>query len=93
VTGPATVTGADLAVATLAECGIEASFGVPGVHALPCWDALRDSTIRQLGNRTELGAAFAADGYARTAGTPAALFLSTGRGALISLGVLMEAAT
>ncbi len=88
----AAVTGAELAVATLAEQGIEAGFGVPGVHALPYWEALRDSPIRQVGNRTELGAAFAADGYARAAGRPAALFLSTGPGALISLGGLMEAA-
>ena len=93
MTDAATATGAQLAVATLAECGIEASFGVPGVHALPYWDALRRSPIRQLGNRTELGAAFAADGYARAAGVPAALFLSTGPGALISLGGLMEAAS
>ncbi|HEY7266090.1 MAG TPA: thiamine pyrophosphate-binding protein [Solirubrobacterales bacterium] len=89
----ATTTGAELAVATLAECGVEASFGVPGVHALPYWEALRENPIRQVGNRTELGAAFAADGYARAAGRPAALFLSTGPGALISLGGVMEAAS
>ena len=92
MTETARLTGAELAVAALEELGIETSFGVPGVHALPYWDALRQSSIRQVGSRTELGAAFAADGYARTLGQPAALFISTGPGALISLGGLMEAA-
>jgi acetolactate synthase-1/2/3 large subunit len=85
--------GADLVVETLEHLGVGVAFGVPGVHALATWDALQRSTIRYVGARTELSAAFAADGYARASGTPAALLLSTGPGALISLGGLMEAAT
>jgi acetolactate synthase I/II/III large subunit len=85
-------TGAVVAMRTLAELGVETSFGVPGVHALPAWEALRGVGLQQVGARTELGAAFAADGYARASGRPAALLLSTGPGALISLAGLMEAA-
>jgi acetolactate synthase-1/2/3 large subunit len=56
------------------------------------WEGLRVSPVRYVGLRTELDAAFAADGYARVAGRPAPLLLSTGPGALISLAGLMEAA-
>jgi acetolactate synthase I/II/III large subunit len=85
--------GADLAIETLANLGVDAAFGVPGVHALANWEAMRTAGHRYLGARTELGAAFAADGYARAGGRPAALLLSTGPGALISLAGLMEAAS
>ena len=86
-------TGGRLVAETLEALGAEVAFGVPGIHALAIWDGLRGSPIRTLGFRTELNAGFAADGYARTAGRPAVLLLSTGPGALISLGALMEAAS
>jgi acetolactate synthase I/II/III large subunit len=86
-------TGGRLVAETLEALEIEVAFGVPGVHALAIWDGLRTSPIRTLGFRTELNAGFAADGYARATGKPAALLLSTGPGALISLGSLMEAAS
>ena len=86
--------GAELAIRSLGALGVEATFGVPGVHALAGWEALRTTkSLRHFGARTELGAAPAADGYARSSGRPAALLLSTGPGALISLAGLMEAAT
>jgi acetolactate synthase-1/2/3 large subunit len=86
-------TGGRLVAETLEALGAEVAFGVPGVHALAIWDGLRTSSIRTRGFRTELNAGFAADGYARTTGRPAVLLLSTGPGALISLGALMEAAS
>jgi acetolactate synthase I/II/III large subunit len=86
-------TGGRLVAETLEALEIEVAFGVPGVHALAIWDGLRTSPIRTIGFRTELNAGFAADGYARATGKPAALLLSTGPGALISLGALMEAAS
>jgi acetolactate synthase I/II/III large subunit len=86
-------TGGRLVAETLEALGTEVAFGVPGVHALAIWDGLRTSPIRTIGFRTELNAGFAADGYARATGKPAALLLSTGPGALISLGSLMEAAS
>ncbi len=85
--------GGHLVTESLAALGAEAGFGVPGVHALPIWEGLRDGPIRVFGTRTELAAGFAADGYARAGGHPAPLFLSTGPGALNSLTALMEAAS
>jgi acetolactate synthase I/II/III large subunit len=86
-------TGGRLVAETLEALGIEVAFGVPGVHALAIWDGLRASPVRTIGFRTELNAGFAADGYARATGKPGALLLSTGPGALISLGSLMEASS
>jgi acetolactate synthase-1/2/3 large subunit len=89
----ATRIGADLAIETLHGLGVRVVFGVPGVHALAYWDAMRRTEMRYVGARTELAAAFAADGFTRASGAPAALALSTGPGTLISLAGLMEAAT
>jgi len=85
--------GGHLVVETLEALGAEVAFGVPGVHALAIWEALRTSSIAVYGTRTELCAGFAADGYARSSGRPAPLLLSTGPGALNSLTAVMEAAS
>jgi acetolactate synthase-1/2/3 large subunit len=85
--------GGHVVVDALESLGAEAAFGLPGVHALAIWDGLRAASLRYVGFRTELNAAFAADGYARAGGKPAALLLSTGPGALNSLTGLMEAAS
>ncbi|HEX4011135.1 MAG TPA: thiamine pyrophosphate-binding protein [Solirubrobacteraceae bacterium] len=85
--------GGHLVAESLAALGAEAAFGVPGIHALAIWEGLRESSIRVYGNRTELSAGFAADGYARSSGHPAPLLLSTGPGALNSLTAIMEAAS
>jgi acetolactate synthase I/II/III large subunit len=85
--------GGHLVAESLEALGAEVAFGLPGVHALAIWDGLRASTVRYLGFRTELNAAFAADGYARVSGKPAPVLLSTGPGALNSLTALMEASS
>ncbi len=85
--------GGHLVVESLEALGAEVAFGLPGIHALATWEALRTSTVRGLAFRSELNAGFAADGYARVSGRPAPLLLSTGPGALISLAALMEAAS
>ncbi|MFE4603363.1 thiamine pyrophosphate-binding protein, partial [Kitasatospora indigofera] len=84
--------GGDLVVESLTTLGAACVFGLPGQHALGLFDALRRSPLRYVGLRVENNAGFAADGYARTAGTVAPLFLSTGPGALTSLAALQEAA-
>ncbi|MFZ1993823.1 MAG: thiamine pyrophosphate-binding protein, partial [Solirubrobacteraceae bacterium] len=97
----ATRIGGHLVAESLVALGAEAAFGVPGIHALPIWEGLRDAedgpggrgSISIYATRTELAAGFAADGYARSSGRPAPLFLSTGPGALNSLTALMEAAS
>jgi acetolactate synthase I/II/III large subunit len=85
--------GGHVVVETLEALGAEVAFGVPGVHALAVWEALRTSPIAAYGARTELSAGFAADGYARSSGRAAPLLLSTGPGALNSLTAVMEAAS
>ncbi len=85
--------GGHLVAESLAALGAEVAFGVPGVHSLAIWEALRTRPITAYGTRTELCAGFAADGYARSCGRPAPLLLSTGPGALNSLTALMEAAS
>lgn len=85
--------GGDVVVESLEALGAVAAFGLPGVHALPIWEALRRSQIRTYGFRTELNAGFAACGWAHVTGTPAPLLVSTGPGALNSLTALMEAAS
>ena len=85
--------GGHLVSESLAALGAEVAFGVPGIHSLAIWEALRPTPLRAYGTRTELCAAFAADGYARSSGRPAPLLLSTGPGALNSLTGLMEAAS
>ncbi|HVE76088.1 MAG TPA: thiamine pyrophosphate-binding protein, partial [Actinomycetota bacterium] len=75
----------------LQAAGVDTVFGLPGVHALGLWKALETSGMRYLGFRHEQAAAHAADGYARASRKPAALFLSTGPGALNSLSALGEA--
>ena len=87
-----TRTGGDLVVESMAALGAREVFGVPGQHALGTFSALRRSDLRYVGLRTELAAGFAADGYARTAGTVGPLLVSTGPGALIALAALQEAA-
>ncbi|HET8978135.1 MAG TPA: thiamine pyrophosphate-binding protein, partial [Solirubrobacteraceae bacterium] len=85
--------GGHLVAESLHALGAEAAFGVPGVHALAMWEALREGPLAVYGTRTELCAGFAADGYARSSGRPAPLLLSTGPGALNSLTAVMEAAS
>jgi acetolactate synthase-1/2/3 large subunit len=85
--------GGHLVAESLAALGAGTAFGVPGIHALPIWEGLREGSLSVYGTRSELAAGFAADGYARSSGQPAPLLLSTGPGALNSLTALMEAAS
>jgi acetolactate synthase-1/2/3 large subunit len=85
--------GGHLVAESLEALGAEVVFGVPGIHALAAWEALRASPLRLVGARTELSAGFMADGYARSSGRPAPLLLSTGPGALNALTALMESAS
>jgi acetolactate synthase-1/2/3 large subunit len=85
-------TGGDLVVETLTALGAHTVFGLPGQHALGLFDALGRSGLRYVGGRTELNAAFMADGHARTTGEVTPLLVSTGPGALQTLAGLQESA-
>src|SRR3954451_10261841 len=85
-------TGAELIVELLQEHRVEAAFGLPGVHNLALWEALRGSSIRLVGVRHEQAAAYAADGYARATGRVGVALVTTGPGAADTLGAVGEAA-
>ncbi len=69
-------------VEALKAAGIDTVFGIPAVHNLDIYDALRDEpSIRHVAARHEQGAGFMADGYARAKGDIGVLLTSSGPGA------------
>jgi acetolactate synthase-1/2/3 large subunit len=88
---PGMRTGARALVEALEAHGVETVFGLPGIHALPVWDALIGSPIRRIVVRHEQAAGFGAVGYARTGERPGVYLTSTGPGAFNSLAALSEA--
>jgi thiamine pyrophosphate-dependent acetolactate synthase large subunit-like protein len=85
------MTGAEVLVAALERAGVRVVFGLPGVHNLPAWEALRTSAIRLVGVRHEQAAVYAADGYARATGEVGVALVTTGPGAANTLGATGEA--
>src|SRR3954454_22412809 len=83
--------GAHVIVELLEAEGVEVCFGLPGVHNLALWEALRSSSIRLVGVRHEQAAAYAADGYARATGRLGVALTTTGPGAANTLGAVGEA--
>lgn len=75
-----TATGAQMVIAALEANGVDTVFGIPGVHTLALYDALRDSSIRHVLARHEQGVGFMADGYARATGKPGVAVIITGPG-------------
>jgi 5-guanidino-2-oxopentanoate decarboxylase len=67
-------------VATLAANGIDTVFGIPGVHNIELYRGLDSRRVRHVLVRHEQNAGFAADGYARASGRPAAAFVISGPG-------------
>ncbi len=83
--------GGQVLVTTLESLGVRLCFGLPGVHNLPAWDALRDSAVRLVGVRHEQAAVYAADGHARVTGELGVALTTTGPGAANALGATGEA--
>ncbi|MEP6883986.1 MAG: 5-guanidino-2-oxopentanoate decarboxylase [Gammaproteobacteria bacterium] len=67
-------------VELLGKNGIDTVFGIPGVHNLELYRGLAASNLRHVLVRHEQGAGFAADGFARLSGRPAAAFVISGPG-------------
>ena len=78
-------------VETLAANGIDTVFGIPGLHNIELYRALELSRVRHVLVRHEQNAAFAADGYARATGHPAAAFVISGPGVTNALTALAQA--
>jgi thiamine pyrophosphate-dependent acetolactate synthase large subunit-like protein len=83
--------GAEVIVELLEAEGVRVCFGLPGVHNLALWDALRASSIRLVGVRHEQTAVYAADGYARATGALGVALTTTGPGAANTLAAVGEA--
>jgi acetolactate synthase I/II/III large subunit len=83
---------AEAIVDVLEAAGVRAVFGIPGLHTLDFYDALAGrASIRHILTRHEQGAAFAADGYARTIGTHGVCTTTTGPGTFNTLAAIAEA--
>ena len=67
-------------VELLAANDIDTVFGIPGVHNLELYRGLASTDMRHVLVRHEQGAGFAADGFARLSGRPAAAFVISGPG-------------
>ena len=76
------ITCARAVIERLSLHGIDTAFGIPGVHTLELYRALNNSGIRHVTARHEQGAAFMADGFARSSGRAAMCTLITGPGLL-----------
>src|SRR5713226_2245410 len=78
-------------VALLAANGIDTVFGIPGVHNLELYRGVAASGLRHILVRHEQNAGFAADGYARASGRPAAVLVISGPGLTNSLTAMAQA--
>jgi acetolactate synthase-1/2/3 large subunit len=67
-------------VELLAEHGVEIVFGIPGVQTLEFFRGIQTAGMRLVLTRNEVGAAFAADGYARVTGRAGVALLISGPG-------------
>lgn len=82
---------AEVLVRQLEALGVEVVFGIPGVHNLAIFDALRRSEIRTILVRHEQTAAYAADGYARATGRLGVCVSTTGPGVANTAAAMGEA--
>src|SRR5689334_5610147 len=85
------MTGAQAVVAALLRHGITAGFGIPSIHNIAVYEALRQTPeFHHWIVRHEQAAGYAADGFYRRSGQVAAIFASTGPGNLFTLVPLLE---
>lgn len=85
------LTGADITIKLLEKCGIDVIAGIPGGTNLPLYDSLFKSDIKHVLARHEQGAAFIAQGIARSTGKAAVCFATSGPGATNLLTAIADA--
>jgi thiamine pyrophosphate-dependent acetolactate synthase large subunit-like protein len=79
-------------VRALKDCGVQTVFGIPSVHNIALYEALRhERSIRHIVCRHEAAATHMADGYARASGGVGVMISSTGPGAGFTISALQEA--
>ncbi len=83
--------GGQAVVESLLRLGITSGFGIPSIHNIAIYDALRKApNFQHWIVRHEQAAAFAADAFFRASGNVAAVFASTGPGNLFTLVPFLE---
>ena len=88
---PGPVLGAQALVAAMVRNGITAGFGIPSIHNIAVYEALRQTPqFHHWVVRHEQAAGYAADGFYRRSSQIAAIFASTGPGNLFTLVPLLE---
>lgn len=75
------VNGAEIAVQSLIDQGVDTMFGYPGGVILPFFDRLYDAPIKFIIPRHEQGGCHMADGYARASGKVGVIVTTSGPGA------------
>src|SRR6201995_1578707 len=80
-------------MAVLAANGIDTVFGIPGVHNLELYRGIAATGLRHVLVRHEQNAGFAADGFARATGRPAAALVISGPGLTNILTAAAQAKT
>jgi acetolactate synthase-1/2/3 large subunit len=87
------ITGGEVVYRTLQTLGIRNVFGIPSIHNIPIFDALkRDGSINLTVVRNEQAGAHAADGYYRATGELGVMIASTGPGTTNAMTGMYEAA-
>jgi acetolactate synthase-1/2/3 large subunit len=85
------LSGAEITIKLLERQGITDIPGIPGGANLPLYDALYASSINHILARHEQGAAFIAQGMARSTGRAAVCFATSGPGAINLLTAIADA--
>ena len=86
------MTGAEALIEALRVNGVRHIFGIPSTHTLEIYRALgRVPDITHVTTTHEQGAAFMADGYARTTGRPGVCLVTTGPGVTNAATAIAEA--
>lgn len=83
--------GAETLAKALQGEGIQTVFGIPGVHNLVLFEALRRSKVRVIPTTHESGAGFMANGVGRVTGKPGVFVLIPGPGLTNAMTPLAEA--
>ncbi len=86
------MSGADMVIKALEDQGVDTVFGYPGGALLPIYDSLhQQDKLTHILTRHEQGALHAAEGYARSTGKVAAVFVTSGPGATNAITGLTDA--
>ncbi len=86
------MTGAEIVIKSLIDCGADTIFGYPGGAVLPLYDAIfQQNHLRHILVRHEQAATHAAEGYARSTGKAGVVLVTSGPGATNAITGLTDA--